>query len=448
MADGDEKKQIRILLVDDIAEARDSIKKLLAFEHDFKVVGDAANGRDGVQKAKELKPDIVIMDINMPDMDGLEAAGRITRALPMVGVVMMSVQDDPDYMQRAMMAGARFFLSKPPSMDQLYSTIRNVYSQYEPIRRRIKQLEDTAGSVVVVGGDDDEEGPVGRTGHIIAVYSPQGGAGCTTIATSLASGLMKEGVKTLLIDANLEFGDVGMFLDARSNSTIADLVEEVGELDLDFIESVVFTHNSGVKVLLAPARPAAGAELRNTSADSIISVIRQISVFYDFVVIDCNRSLDTITTQILEMAEKVVLVTLPTLPCIKNVRHVLDLFTNADYPQSKTTLVVNKAIENPTKIQKVFPTPERIQGFLRHPVEGVIPLVEEGMILNAVNKGVPVIAADRDVNKAPMKQLRELSDRVYRNFRAEKAKPDAAAQPAETAPKEKEKRGWLPFGRG
>ena len=187
MADGDEKKQIRILLVDDIAEARDSIKKLLAFEQDFKVVGDAANGREGVQKAKELKPDIVIMDINMPDMDGLEAAGRITRALPMVGVVMMSVQDDPDYMQKAMMVGARFFLSKPPTMDQLYNTIRNVYDQYEPIRRRIKQLEDSAGSVVVVGGDDDDEdGPTGRTGHIIAVYSPQGGAGCTTIATSLA----------------------------------------------------------------------------------------------------------------------------------------------------------------------------------------------------------------------------------------------------------------------
>jgi len=125
---------ITILLVDDIADTRESIKKLLAFEQDFQVVGSASNGREGVELAKELKPDIVIMDINMPDMDGLEAAGLITKAVPTTGVIMMSVQSDHDYMQRAMLAGARFFLAKPVNMDQLYSTIRNVYQQYETIR--------------------------------------------------------------------------------------------------------------------------------------------------------------------------------------------------------------------------------------------------------------------------------------------------------------------------
>ena len=101
---------ITILLVDDIAETRESIKKLLAFEPDFKVVGSAENGRQGVELAKELRPDIIIMDINMPDMDGLEAASMITKTLPAAGVIMMSVQNDSDYLQRAMLAGARFFL--------------------------------------------------------------------------------------------------------------------------------------------------------------------------------------------------------------------------------------------------------------------------------------------------------------------------------------------------
>ena len=110
MAQGDE---IKILLVDDIAETRESIKKLLAFESDFKVVGSASNGREGVELAKELRPDIIIMDINMPDMDGLEAASLVTKAVPTAGVIMMSVQNDSDYLNKAMLAGARFFLSKP-----------------------------------------------------------------------------------------------------------------------------------------------------------------------------------------------------------------------------------------------------------------------------------------------------------------------------------------------
>ena len=85
---------ITIILVDDIQDARDGIQRLLSFEQDFKVVGTAENGRQGVALVQELQPDIVIMDINMPDMDGLEAASRITKALPFVGVIMMSVQDD------------------------------------------------------------------------------------------------------------------------------------------------------------------------------------------------------------------------------------------------------------------------------------------------------------------------------------------------------------------
>ena len=135
MAQGDG-TEITILLVDDIAETRESIKKLLAFEPDFKVVGSASNGREGVEQAKELRPDIIIMDINMPDMDGLEAASLVTKAVPTAGVIMMSVQNDSDYLNKAMLAGARFFLSKPVNMDQLYTTIRTVYQQYEPMRRQ------------------------------------------------------------------------------------------------------------------------------------------------------------------------------------------------------------------------------------------------------------------------------------------------------------------------
>src|SRR5512134_2520299 len=125
---------ISIMLVDDIPETRENIKKLLAFEPDFKVVGSFGTGREAVAQAKEIRPDIVIMDINMPDMDGIQATSEITKAIPTAAVIMMSVQTDADYMRKAMQAGARQFLGKPIDPDELYSTIRSVYKNYEPIR--------------------------------------------------------------------------------------------------------------------------------------------------------------------------------------------------------------------------------------------------------------------------------------------------------------------------
>ena len=245
-------EEIKILLVDDIAETRESIKKLLAFESDFKVVGSASNGREGVELAKELRPDIIIMDINMPDMDGLEAASLVTKAVPTAGVIMMSVQNDSDYLNKAMLAGARFFLSKPVNMDQLYNTIRTVYQQYELIRQQYDQLQNAGQTIITRVEEKTEEGS--RAGHVIVVYSPQGGAGCTTIATNLASGLMREGIKVLLIDADLQFGDVGMFLNLTAQSTISDIAEDVEELDTDFLDNIVVTHDSGLKSLLSVCR--------------------------------------------------------------------------------------------------------------------------------------------------------------------------------------------------
>jgi pilus assembly protein CpaE len=402
---------IRILLVDDIAETRESIKKLLAFEGDFKVVGSAGNGREGVELARDLQPDIVIMDINMPDMDGLEAANRITKAVPTVGVIMMSVQDDSDYIQKAMMAGARSFLSKPVNMDQLYSTIRNVYNQYTPIRDRMNRIRDE--TILSIEEEDREQKAGDRAGHIIAVYSPQGGVGCTTIATNLASGLMKEGVKTLLVDCSLEFGDVGAFLDLRPQSTLTDLVDSASDIDLEFFESVVMTHNSGMKVLLGPSRPAFGTEIRDTQPGAVATILEQIANYYDFIVIDTSHSIDAVIASVLEMAHKIVLVTVPTLPCIKNTKLVLDLFDETGFPPDKTSLVINKAIENPSRSQKAIPTPEKIQNYLKRPVEGLVPVVEETFILNAINKGVPVIASDRDNNKPPIKQLLRYADHLY-----------------------------------
>jgi pilus assembly protein CpaE len=89
--------KIRVLIVDDVHEARDNVAKLLRFEPDVEIVGLAENGQEGIDIAFQTEPDSVLMDINMPGMDGIQATSRIVSRLPNTAVIMMSVQNEADF---------------------------------------------------------------------------------------------------------------------------------------------------------------------------------------------------------------------------------------------------------------------------------------------------------------------------------------------------------------
>lgn len=403
-----ENEIITILLVDDIPETRENIKKLLAFEPDLKVVGTAGTGREGVALAKDLKPNIIIMDINMPDMDGIEATTLITEAVPTAAVIMMSVQNDPDYLRRAMLAGARNFLTKPIAMEELYNTIRTVYARNKPLVEQYARARE--GAIDQLRETKQKAAEDGRAGNIIVVYSPQGGVGTTTIATSLASGLMKEGIRVLLVDADLQYGDVSAMLNLPAQSTMVDLIADVDDLDTDLFENIVATHDSGLKVLLGPARPELADEVISVP-DALSRILQSVAKSYDFIVVDTACHLDDTLLSLLDIASRVVLVATPTLSCVKNVRFVLDLFDKLEYPQDKAMLVLNRMPED-RNIRKMTISTERIESFLRRPAIARIP-DEQMFVLRAVNKAVPVIASERDKTKSPIRELVQFANDVY-----------------------------------
>jgi len=119
-----EDKEFTVLIVDDQEETRKNISRLLQFENDISVIGTARTGQDAIKQTLALDPDVVLMDINMPDMDGIEATERIKEQTHHTQVVILSVQGDTNYMRRAMAAGASDFLTKPPKSDELISVIR------------------------------------------------------------------------------------------------------------------------------------------------------------------------------------------------------------------------------------------------------------------------------------------------------------------------------------
>src|SRR2546430_8663626 len=117
---------IKVLIVDDIPSTLDNLQKLLSFEPDIQVVATAVNGKVGVEQAKKVAPDIVLMDVNMPIMDGIQATEMLAQEAPGSPVIIMSVQGERDYLRRAMQSGAREFLIQPVSGDELIARIRRL----------------------------------------------------------------------------------------------------------------------------------------------------------------------------------------------------------------------------------------------------------------------------------------------------------------------------------
>jgi pilus assembly protein CpaE len=431
-----DKNVIQVLIVDDIQETRENIKKLLSFEDEFKVVGSVGTGREAIRATMETRPDIVIMDINMPDMDGIQATNEITKAMPTAAVIMMSVQTDADYMRKAMQAGARQFLGKPIDPDELYGTIRSVFKNYEPIRRQAMAMQDIPVEMRKTKSPTGEGSEV-RAGNILVVYSPQGGVGSTTLATNLAAGLMRKGIKVLLIDADLQFGDVGVFLKLSSQSTLLDLVSKIDDLDAEFFDSVVATHESGLKVLLGPQRPEYAEEVEAVPT-AVARIIEKIATSYDFIVVDTSRKIDEQLLSLSDIATKVVLVATPTLAAVKNTRFVIDLFDRLNYPPDKTLFVLNRVEDDRQKNRVTIPT-EVIEKHLKRQTAAKIPL-NEAVVLSAVNKGVPVVAS-RDRSKSPVKELLDFADHIYNMLMADE-------EEAAEADDKKKKIGFGIRGRG
>jgi NarL family two-component system response regulator LiaR len=115
---------IRILLVDDKPTVLRGLRLRLGLEEDFEVVGEALNGVAAVALAQELKPDVVVMDVGMPQMDGIAAVKRLKQVLPGTPVVVLSIHDDANTKARALEAGAAAYVEKRVLADRLSAAIR------------------------------------------------------------------------------------------------------------------------------------------------------------------------------------------------------------------------------------------------------------------------------------------------------------------------------------
>jgi pilus assembly protein CpaE len=393
MSEGD---KIRVMIVDDIIDTRDQLEKLLFFEKDIEVIAKASNGREAVALAKQQRPDVILMDINMPDMDGIAATEAIMTQDPAVQVIIMSVQGETDYLRRAMLAGAREFLTKPISADDLYKSIRHVH-----------RLAATRPRVTNAGGS--------------AESGTSGGVGTSSIAANLAVAIRQQtNKKVALVDGNMVFGDLSVILNLRSDKTILDLATRIDGLDRDLLNDVLATHTSQVKVLLAPPDPQSGEVV---TSDHFRAILEQMRREFDYVIVDTPASFQDRSLLLLDMANRIVTLMTLEMHCIRNITQFLEVTNLLEYPQEKIVLVLNKAT-NRTGMRA-----EDVEKTIRRKM--VIQIGDDAQEMTvSINQGVPLVI------RKPTHQIARDINNLAREL-TPVAKPATAAGAAAPAAEQK-----------
>lgn len=355
-------EKIRILVVDDNFDTRSHVSRLLYFEDDMEVIGQAINGRQGIEMAAEFRPHIVLMDINMPDMDGIAATEQMSVKAPYSQVIIMTVQAEQHYMKKAMAAGAREFQPKPFTSEELVSCVRRVYNASSSIYQQLEVAQKAEARLAAQSASAAAAEDRGAT-RVIAVYSPKGGIGVSTIAANLAVALQQRYGDVVLMDADLQFGDILVHLNTRPSRTMTDLVHDEG-FDLELLPDVLLPHNSGLKLLLAPSQP----ELADAVTPEMIrGLIKSLKNQFRAVLVDTNNKLDDKTMAVLDSADYILLLTAPELPAIKSAKLFLELFEHLEFDRDRVGVVINSAnlvggippykIEKILKLQRAFQIP-------------------------------------------------------------------------------------------
>jgi pilus assembly protein CpaE len=356
--------KFKILVVDDNDMTRESIIKIISMVDNFEVVGEAVDGVDAIKKTEKLSPDVVLMDINMPVMDGLEATEEISKNYPHVVVIIMSVQDDSDYLKKAMLSGAKEYIFKPFSTEDFVNTVLKTVE---------KDLERKSKISIV----NKEK----KSAEIISVFSAKGGTGKSVLAFNFALKLSKkEGNKVLLIDGDFLFGDVGVLVDEKPIKTIENLVDDMAFESYAIMKEYITETNYNIDALLAPKRPENAEKITKTNIEEILKITKKE---YDYIIVDLGTNYNNSTLTFLDLSDQIFMITLMDLMSIKNTKIGIDVMKSLDYDEDKLKLIVNQY----NKKNNISAT--KLKKYLNYEVYFKVP--EDRKIINdSINIGIPV----------------------------------------------------------
>ena len=276
-------------------------------------------------------------------------------------VFLTSRSSDPAILVQSMRVGAKEFFVQPVNQEE--------------VRQALARLKDRL--------DQSNGSGHRRSGKIIDVIGAKGGVGTTTIAVNVATALARTDSprSVVLLDKTPLFGEVPLFLEIDTTHHWGEIVKNVSRLDATFLTSILSKHASGVYVLPSPSR----LDGENTSArEGIDRLLKLLQTLFDFIVIDGGQHLDEVSLKILELSHTILLVSVPSLPCLANANRLLKSFHDLGYTREKSKVVINRYLKTPD-------VPLRdIENSLRTEVFCVIPN-DYRSTMSAINQGKPLV---------------------------------------------------------
>jgi len=223
----------------------------------------------------------------------------------------------------------------------------------------------------------------GKRGHVITVFSPKGGTGKTVTSTNVAAALVRRArQRVLLLDLDLQFGDVAMMLGLGPVRTLHDVLSAPGELDEHKLEGFTLRHSSGIDVLAAPDRP----EEAELLTDEKMSRLLEVAVAsYDTVVVDTSPYFHGPMLSALDFTDTLLLLSGPDMPTLKNLRLVRETLDQLSFPKDRIRIVLNRAGE-----REGIGAAELAAADM--PVTYELP--HDSAVSAGVNRGVPAVIGD------------------------------------------------------
>jgi pilus assembly protein CpaE len=328
---------IRILVVDADPTVQRALGQALS-QAGYEVLA-SSEGLEALRIARSDRPALLLVAANLPGVDGFSVVTRLRMEdgpSTHTPTILLLAENDSEARGKALRSGADDYLIKPFHPAELMARMRSLLARYKPDEQYNPPTTTTTHVIPAAPQAPKKREPA----RVVLFYGAKGGVGTTTIAINAAIALHKELGRTVcLIDANLQFGDHRVFLDlGLDRMSVVDLATAPA-VDIDLIKQILVKHESGIELLLAPPSPET-AEL--VTHDHLPNIIALMANDFDYIIVDIDKRLDEVNLRIMDAADVIYVVMTADLPCLKNVRLVLETIGHLGYSADKVKLILNR----------------------------------------------------------------------------------------------------------